>query len=117
MTLSPRRWVDLFVYRDAIMAETGLNIGIFYTFLGDLMIDLTHIGLVVYILVYCAISIFFLQRQRPDTMPFYQLFIFLILVLIPLQGLFYYSYYKVDTAYFYIGSSLLACFFKYRYRI
>ena len=112
-----RNHFDLFAYRDTIMAETGLNIGIFYTFLGDLMIDLTHIGMVVYILLYCAFSIFFLQRPQPDTMPFYQLFIFLILVLIPLQGLFYYSYYKVDTAYFYIGSSLLACFFKYRYRI
>lgn len=108
---------DLFQYRDCIMAVSGLNIGIFYTFLGDLMIDLTHWGMLVYIMLYFLICTQLMHRKQNDVMPFWQLIVFLIIVLIPLQGLFYYSYYKINSAYYYIGMAILAVYYKYQIKI
>ncbi|MBR3408795.1 MAG: oligosaccharide repeat unit polymerase [Paludibacteraceae bacterium] len=96
-------------YRDLIWSDSGLNIGVFFTFLGDLLIDLGRFGMIVYVLIFSSISYFLCRSANNDgTITLSRLFVILILYLIPLQGIFYYSYYKVNIGFFIVGT-LFVC--------
>lgn len=100
---------DLIDYREMIWSYSGMNIGVFYTFLGDLLVDLGQIGMLAYVLLFSLISTFVCQSANHDgTIALSRLLVILILYLVPLQGLFFYSYYKVNVSYFIIGT-LLFC--------
>ena len=97
-------------YREIIRSYSGLNIGIFYTFLGDLMVDLDHAGMIIYVLIYFVISSYLCRTASKDgSMALSRFLIILVLYLIPLQGVFYYSYYKTNVGYFVVGT-LIFCF-------
>ena len=107
-------------YRDLIWSYSGLNIGVFFTFLGDLLIDLGHFGMAVYVLLFSLISSWVCRTANHEgTITISRLFVALILFLMPLQGIFYYSYYKTNIGYFILGT-LFICFMlshtvKYKY--
>ena len=102
-------------YRDMIWSYSGLNIGVFFTFLGDLMIDLGHFGMVVYVLLFYLISTYVCRSANEEgTIRLSRLLIILMLFLIPLQGIFYYSYYKINTGYFVVGTLLICWVLSHR---
>jgi len=102
-------------YRDMIWSASGLFIGVFYTFLGDLLVDLGHVGMWVYVLLFSLISYLVCRTaNREGTMTLSRLLVVLVLVLIPLQGIFYYSYYKVNVGYFVVGTLLFSGWLHYR---
>lgn len=102
---------DLEDYRDIIWSYSGLNIGVFFTFLGDLLIDLGRGGMIIYILFFSFLSFYVCRSANQDgTISLSRLLIILILFLIPLQGIFYYSYYKINIGYFVVGT-LIFCWF------
>lgn len=84
------------VYRDLITARTGMDIGIFYTLLGDLFVDVGIIGMYIYAVVY-----FFVTKHvlRKNIMDISTLLIVNLLFLIPLQGVFYYSFWKKQVTF------------------
>ena len=101
---------NLEYYRDMIWSNSGLNIGVFFTFLGDLLIDLGHKGMVVYVILFYLISTYVCRSANNEgTITLSRLLVILVLILIPLQGIFYYSYYKINIGYFIIGT-LTICF-------
>jgi len=101
---------DLEDYRDMIWSHSGMNIGVFFTFLGDLLIDLGHSGMVAYVLLFSLISYLLCRSANKEgTITLSRLLLILMLFLIPLQGIFYYSYYKVNVG-FYIVGTLIICF-------
>ena len=92
-------------YRDMIWSESGLDIGVFFTFLGDLMIDLGHFGMVAYVLVFYLVCTYVCRSaNNKGTITLSRLLVILLLFLIPLQGIFYYSYYKVNVGYYIVGT-------------
>ena len=96
-------------YRDMIWSYSGLNIGVFFTFLGDLLIDLGHFGMVVYVLLFYLLSTYVCRSANEEgTIRLSRMLVILVLFLIPLQGIFYYSYYKINTGYFVVGT-LMVC--------
>ncbi len=100
---------DLNTYRDFIWSESGMNIGIFYTFLGDLMVDTTKTGMWIYVLLFSILAGILCRRPMQDgAMPLSRLLVIIMLILIPLRGLFYYSYYRVDVSLYILGTLLLA---------
>lgn len=102
-------------YRDMIWSESGLNIGVFFTFLGDLLIDLGHFGMVIYVLLFYLVSTYVCHSANEDgTIRLSRLLIILMLFLIPLQGIFYYSYYKINTGYFVVGTLLICWVLSHR---
>ena len=102
-------------YRDMIWSYSGLNIGVFFTFLGDLMIDLGHFGMVVYVLLFYLISTYVCRSANEEgTIRLSRLLVILVLFLIPLQGIFYYSYYKINTGYFVVGTLLICWVLSHR---
>lgn len=109
--------IDLDLYRNKVYSQSGLFIGVFFTFLGDLLIDITRLGMILYVFMYHGIARLLLKRKEEDTMPFYQLLIWLILLLVPLEGLFYYSFHTVRMSYYTIETILLVFLFRYRIRL
>lgn len=109
--------IDLEIYRAHVAAKSGLFIGVFFTFLGDLLIDIGRFGMVIYVLVYYFVSRLLLRRKDPQVLPFHQILIWLLLILLPLEGLFYYSFHTVRMSYYVIETILLVVLFKYRIRL
>lgn len=102
-------------YRDLIWSDSGLNIGVFFTFLGDLLIDLGHTGMVIYVLLFSIVSTLVCRSANEEgTIRLSRLLIILVLFLIPLQGIFYYSYYKINTGYFVVGTLVLCWVLNHR---
>lgn len=96
-------------YRDLIWSDSGLNIGVFFTFLGDLLIDLGHFGMIIYVVLFYLLTTLVCRSANNDgTICLSRLLIVLMLFLIPLQGIFYYSFYKINTGYFIVGT-LIVC--------
>lgn len=105
---------DLEEYRDLIWSYSGMNIGVFFTFLGDLLIDLGRMGMTVYVLIFSAISYLICRSaNREGTIDLSRLLVILILFLIPLQGIFYYSYYKTNVGYFVVITLIVCGLLKY----
>lgn len=109
--------IDLEIYRDRIYSQTGFFIGVFFTFLGDLLIDIGRLGMAIYVFLYHGVTRFFLRREREDVMPFYQILLWFLFILVPLEGLFYYSFHTLRMSYYVIETILLVFLFKYRFRL
>lgn len=86
---------DLNEYRDLIMFKSGMNIGIFYTFLGDIFVDTGLIGMFLYSVIYYIIVKKVMKRKF---FTLSDLLILGILYQIPLHGLFYYSFWKTESS-------------------
>ena len=92
-------------YRDLIWSYSGMNIGVFFTFLGDLLVDLGYMGMFIFVLLFSILSFWVCKSANQDGIIFLsRLLIILVLLLMPLQGIFYYSYYKVNIGYYIVGS-------------
>lgn len=109
--------IDLELYRDRVFAQSGLFIGVFFTFLGDLLIDIGRLGMIIYVFIYHGVARLFLSREDESVLPFYQLLIWLLLLLVPLEGLFYYSFHTLRMSYYVLETILLIFLFKYRIRL
>ena len=79
------------VYYNEILSRTGMDIGVFYTLLGDLYIDVGIGGMYIYAITYFLLTSFVLRKKTLDLS---SLLIMSLLFLIPLQGVFYYSFWK-----------------------
>lgn len=87
---------DLGLYRDMIMNHTNLNIGVFFTLLGDIFIDLGYLGLFIYTLVYSFIA---KKITKRNSFALTDLLMLGLAFEIPLHGVFYYSMYKMETSF------------------
>ena len=104
-------------YRELILSQTGMNIGIFYTFLGDWMVDLDKTGMIILVLLFAIVSTYISRQEDDNSIPIYRLLLIQLLILIPLQGIFYYSFHRVDVGYYIIGTLIISFFFKYTFKI
>lgn len=99
-------------YREKILIDQSLNIGIFYTFIGDLIVDLGKLGTIVYATIFLLLSKLVLFSRNKHQIAFNQILLLLILIHVPLHGIFYYSYWKIGTSYYIIGSIIIYRIFK-----
>jgi oligosaccharide repeat unit polymerase len=99
---------DLIQYRESL----SMDIGTFYTFLGDLFVDVGIWGTVAYLIGY---RILFGLTQRPhpgNAKSFHQILIYFMLLQIPLNGLFFYSLWNKTATIAVTGTILLSILFK-----
>ena len=82
---------DLQAYRDAMYSASGMDIGVFYTLLGDLFVDIGLNGMYIYAFIYMVLA-FTVTRKKQIYLS--DVLILGLLYLIPLQGVFYYSFWK-----------------------
>ena len=109
------RDIDLFAYREELYDTSGIYPNVFNTFIGDMMLDIGKIGMCIYTLVFATLSYLALRRKDIAIMPFYQLPIFIICLLVPLEGLFYYSFHTVRMSYYIIETFIICLLFKYSF--
>ena len=101
--------MSLTEYRTITYAHSHMEIGTFYTLLGDLFVDIGTLGLYLYAFVYYLVSKN--QARRPQ-MNIADLMILMVLYLIPLQGIFYYSYWRPQVTVCMIIVVIVANFLK-----
>ena len=102
---------DLTQYRYLIHQNTGMSMTIFYTFMGDIFVDIGLLGLTIYIFLYQFISRRVLNGYSFDLTVLLYL---CIVTIIPLHGLFFYSLWKPQTTFCILLTVLIA---KYLRRI
>ncbi|MBR1809790.1 MAG: oligosaccharide repeat unit polymerase [Paludibacteraceae bacterium] len=105
---------NLFAYREILYNETGIYANVFNTFLGDIMLDTGKTGMFIYTFLYATITCIALHRKDKSIMPFYQLPIYIICLLVPLEGLFFYSFHTVRMSYYIIETLIICILFRYR---
>lgn len=108
--------IDLFVYREILYDQSGIYANVFNTFLGDVMLDIGHVGMFIYAILYTLLTRWALKRNDRQLMPFYQLPIFIICLLVPLEGLFFYSFHTVRMSYYIIETFIICFIFKYSFK-
>ena len=96
-------------YRAMIESKTGMNIGIFYTMLGDFMVDIGKVGMIIYSFVYCIFSRTVLKKKSYTIA---DLLIFAIVIQIPLHGLFYYSFYQAPSTFCALITIMMASYIQ-----
>lgn len=99
-------------YRDIIYQKSHMDIGLFYTMLGDLFVDIGLIGMLIYIIIYNYVARININKRRYSLS---QLLVFLVIYLIPLQGLFYYSYWRSVVTLGSIGIIVYSFYIRKKY--
>lgn len=107
------RDIDLFKYREILYDTSGIYANVFNTFLGDMMLDIGKVGMFIYAFIYTALTTVFLHRSDKSVMPFYQLPIYIICLLVPLEGIFFYSFHTVRMSYYIIETFIICLIFRY----
>jgi oligosaccharide repeat unit polymerase len=98
---------DLREYRDLIYSNSKMDIGLFYTLLGDLYVDVGLIGMFIYSIIYFLITKRVMKRKR---FTLSNLLILGVLYQIPLHGIFYYSLWKMESSACIIITILIAIY-------
>ena len=83
--------LNLQTYREAVYSSSGMDIGVFYTLLGDFLVDIGLNGIYVYAIIYLILANLLLRKKQ---LGLSEILIIGLLFLIPLQGVFYYSFWK-----------------------
>lgn len=95
-------------YRSEQSMRIGAETGVFFTFLGDAMLDFGVFGMIIYTFFFFFISISLLRRKNMYLISLSQMVIFVILMRTPLLGLFAYVYTSINSSILLIGSLIIA---------
>ena len=96
-------------YRNYVMNRSHMDIGIFYTLLGDLYVDIGLIGMFIYVLLYRRIC---KGAFRKSSFGVSDIILLSLLLQIPVHGLFYYSLWTIKASNTIIITILLYFYFK-----
>ena len=88
------KW-SLAEYDIEVLNKTGMELGLFSTMMGTILIDLGIIGLLVYSLIYNRIANYVMKAKSFDIT---QLLWLGIVIQVPLHGVFYYSFHTVEAS-------------------
>lgn len=75
-----------------IERKTGKNAGLFYTFLGNFLIDWGILGPFIYCMIFIILTLVFLRRKQRNSLSFSKLIRLFLLVLVPYFGAILYFY-------------------------
>lgn len=103
--------LDLGEYRYEIeqLTSSHMFIGVFYTLLGDLIVDIGRIGMIVYVLIYNFVAGKVTRKRKMTVSDFLPI---CLLYQIPLFGLFYYSFWRYQASAYFIITFLVAWYLK-----
>jgi len=82
-------------YRDEIYSNSGMDIGIFNFFIGDLIVDLGFFGTIIFAIVMNAILNVTIVKLNRNITP-RLLMVFLTILTLYLYGIFYYPFWRID---------------------
>lgn len=92
-------------YRSIIFSHNNVNVNGFSTFMGDVFVDVGLVGLILFAFVFTRIANRIMKRE---SFGLSQLIYLGIIIQIPLFGVFYYSFYKMEVTVSIIIAILIA---------
>lgn len=99
-------------YREQWGGRLGMRTGVFFTFLGDAMLDFGKFGMCLYTLIFYLVAMAFVKRRRAGVVSLSNMMIFIAISRIPLLGMFAYYYKGIQTSSFLIICFLMAYLLK-----
>lgn len=103
---------NLTVYRETESIRIHTPVNVFFTFLGDAMIDFGKIGMIIYSLLLFKLSNLCLKRKNFKNISFTELILFVLIVRQLMLGLFAYVYLTISSSVLIIGSIFLCHYFN-----
>ena len=76
----------------AISLRTGKSIGVFSTFLGDIMVASGRIAVIIYCFFFYIVAKVFCQHKNKSSVHFYKIILMFCAILVPMCGIFTYFY-------------------------
>ena len=79
--------------RDERAGEQGFFISVFASFLGDIMLDISPLGLIIWVLSYFIIMMLFIRRSHREEYDLSEIIFIFLMAVIPIFGIFYYRFF------------------------
>lgn len=102
---------NMSIYRENVESRIGMSTGVFFTFLGDAIVDFGFLGVFIYTLFYVLLLRNGLRRKS-NVVSLSYLIIMLLLVRQVSLGYFAYVYKSINTSVLIIGALIIAGFLK-----
>lgn len=103
---------NITLYREMIGAKIGTPVNLFFTFLGDAMIDFGIIGMILYAILQSFLTKKILYRRQKSVITLSQMILFVLIARQMLLGLFAYVYLSISSSILIIGSLFLSYYFR-----
>ncbi len=99
-------------YRERQTNRIGADTNVFYTYLGDAMLDYGKVGMILYSLLFYFICSLFFSSTKKRELSLSKMIVLVLLLRVPTLGLFAYMYASVDYSVLLFGSLFMAFLLK-----
>ncbi len=86
--------------RAARSGKQGFFISVFPTYLGDILLDVSEIGLVIWVTIFFFVSVLIFKRPHREELDVGELMMLFVLCEIPIFGIFYYRYFYFTYSFY-----------------
>lgn len=101
--------------RSTRSGQQGFFMSVFATYIGDVMLDLTPIGMIIWVVFFFLITVIILRRPHREELNIGELLMFYVLSIIPVFGIFYYRFMSYTYSFMVILAALLYISDKYKF--
>lgn len=95
--------------------EHGFFISVFPSFIGDIMLDVSILGAIIYVMFFFVIVFLIIKRTKRDSLTFGEMIFVFSLAAIPLFGIFYYRYFNYASAFTLVISAIIYVITRIKY--
>ena len=100
--------------REERSGKQGFFISVFPTFAGDIMLDITPVGVVIWCMIFFVFSLSLIRYAHKETYDVGDILAIFTLAAVPIFGIFYYRYYFVQSIYLFIAVATIFLVSKFR---
>lgn len=105
-------------YRRSIRSgQQGFFMSVFATYIGDVLLDLTPVGMILWVIAFFMISVIIFKRPHREELDIGELLLFYVLSIIPVFGIFYYRFMSFTYSFMVILAILLYIADKFKFTI
>ena len=88
--------------REQRTGELGFFMSVFATFIGDIMLDITPIGMIVWVIFFFLASMITIRRSHREEMDISEVLLVYMLAVVPIFGIFYYRFFFFTYTFIFI---------------
>lgn len=97
--------------------QQGFFMSVFATYIGDIMLDLTPVGMILWVIIFFLIAVIIFRWPHREELNVGELLMFYVLSIIPVFGIFYYRFMNFSYTYMVFLAVLLYLSDKYKFTI
>ena len=105
-------------YRRSVRSgQQGFFMSVFATYIGDVLLDLTPIGMFLWVTLFFLLCVVIFQRPHREELGVGELLIFFVLSVLPIFGIFYYRFMSFPYTYMVIIAFIMLLLDKFKLKI